>query len=55
MDSPDVWALKPPNTLITHKYEKLTEKSEAQLKKKIHSHYFNQTVKIKLSIFVPKG
>lgn len=44
MDSPDVWTLKPPNTLITHKYDKLTDKSAALLQKKIHSHNFNQTV-----------
>lgn len=46
MISPDVWSFKPPNTLITHKYDKLTEKAEQQISKKIHHHFFNKMVSL---------
>lgn len=50
MFSPDIWSFDPPNHLITHKYEQLTEKMEKQLRKKIQNHHFNKMVRIKLSI-----
>lgn len=44
MDSPDVWALNPPNTFVTYKYGKLSDKANAELIKKIQSHFFNKMV-----------
>lgn len=48
MISPDVWSLKPPSTLITHKLVKLTETAENRIKKNISSHHFNKLVSKKL-------
>lgn len=44
MICPDIWTLPPPNTLITHKREPLSEKAAHQLRQTIESHYFNSLV-----------
>lgn len=44
MICPDIWTLPPPNTLITHKQDRLTDKAEHQLRQTIQSHYFNSLV-----------
>lgn len=48
MISPDVWSLKPPNTLITHNLTQLTEKAEKCIQKNIDSHHFNRLVSIEM-------